>query len=108
MFRSCTRAGPDRYRRANDAIPDSSISRAMASHSPRKRCRLRGTGAVAGAQDDQRADARGVLHRQVQPGEAAHGDADDVRRLGAESVQDRDGVVDRVLLRVGAGIGRHP
>ena len=48
-----------------------------------------------------------MLHRQMQPGEAAHGDADDVGFIDAESIQHRDGIVHGVLLRVRAGIGRH-
>ncbi len=63
-------------------------------------------GSIAGSSDHQRSDPRGALHREVQSGEAAHGDADNVRRLDPESIEHGDGVIDRVLLRVRVGIGR--
>lgn len=53
---------------------------------------------VAGSRDHQRPNPRGMLHRQVQPREAAHRDADDVGVIDAESIQHRDGVVHGVLL----------
>ena len=49
----------------------------------------------------------GCRERQVQRGEAAHGQADHVRPADAQAVQHRDRVGDRALLGVGRRVGGH-